>query len=97
MTQVQAQEKQRKKKEKPERKVRVATASQKGQVTIQKDIREEMDIEKGTKFALYREGDTIILKKLTIPSKEDFEELAEWGRKYAEEKGIKKEDVLEGD
>jgi len=30
-------------------------------------------------------------------SREDFEELEEWGREYAEKKGIEKEDVLEGD
>jgi len=100
MTQLQKkkEKKERKRRERElEEEVRVATASQKGQITIQKDLREEMNIKKGTKFALYREGDTIIMKKLELPTKEEFEELAEWGREYAEKKGIKKEDVLEGD
>jgi hypothetical protein len=37
------------------------------------------------------------MKKIDVPSEEDFEELVEWGTEHREERGITKEDVLEDD
>lgn len=77
--------------------VKITTTSQKGQVTIPKEIREKVKAEKGTKFAVYGSDDTVILKKVSVPSKEEFEELVEWGTEHAKREGISKEDVLEDD
>lgn len=77
--------------------IEIAETSSKGQLTIPKDVREALDVEEGTKFAVYGGSDTIVLKKLSLPSKKDFEELADWGEKHAEEKGITEEEVLEDD
>lgn len=77
--------------------VEVTTASQKGQVVIPQEIREKLQIREGTKFAVYGSGDTIIFKKLALPTVKDFEKLVDFGVKFAKEKGITEKDVLEGD
>lgn len=80
-----------------ESEVQVTTTSEKGQVVIPQEIREELGISSGTKFAVYGKGDTIIFKRLELPTPRDFEKLASFGRKFAKKKGIKKKDVLEND
>jgi len=56
-----------------------------------------MSIESGTKFAVYGRGDTIIFKRVELPTVKDFERLAKFGRIFAARKGIKEEDVLKDD
>ena len=80
-----------------ENEVQVTTTSPKGQVVIPQEIREQMKIESGTKFAVYGRGDTIIFKKMELPTVKDFEKLVKFGRNFAKEKGIKEKDVLEDD
>jgi len=46
--------------------------SSKGQVVIPQDIREEVHGYEGTIFAVVGTKDTIILKKITTPSKEEL-------------------------
>ena len=77
--------------------VETTKMSSKGQIVIPQDLREELDIEEGTLFAVIGTKDTIILKKLETPSKEslikDLENMAKQGRKRLESKGIKEEDI----
>ncbi|MDI6721174.1 MAG: AbrB/MazE/SpoVT family DNA-binding domain-containing protein [Candidatus Aenigmarchaeota archaeon] len=80
-----------------EKEVQMTTASAKGQVVIPQEIREELGIGSGTKFAVYGKGDTIIFKRVEVPTVKDFEKLASFGRKFAKRKGIKEKDVLEDD
>ncbi len=77
--------------------VQITTTSQKGQVVIPQEIRQQMKIESGTKFAVYGRGDTIIFKRVDLPTAEDFEKLAIFGRKFAIRKRIKEKDVLKDD
>ncbi|HLC77111.1 MAG TPA: AbrB/MazE/SpoVT family DNA-binding domain-containing protein [archaeon] len=77
--------------------VQMTTASEKGQVVIPQEIRDELGIESGTKFAVYGKGDTIIFKRVEMPTVKDFEKLAAFGRKFAKKKGIKEKDVLKDD
>jgi len=77
--------------------VEITTTSPKGQVVIPQEIRKHMGIETGTKFAVYGRGDTIIFKKVTLPTANDFEKLASFGRAFAKKKNIKEKDVLEDD
>ena len=52
----------------------VTTISEKGQVVIPQSIRKELGIKPKNKFLVYGRGDTIILKKLELPSlKEEWE------------------------
>ena len=80
-----------------ESEVQMTTTSPKGQVVIPQEIRQQMRIGSGTKFAVYGKGDTIIFKKVEMPTVKDFERLALFGREFAGKKGIKEKDVLEDD
>lgn len=80
-----------------EREVQITTTSPKGQVVIPQGIREQMSIKSGTKFAVYGRGDTIIFKRITLPTIKDFERLAKFGREFAKRKGIREVDVLKDD
>ncbi|MBI1972933.1 AbrB/MazE/SpoVT family DNA-binding domain-containing protein [Candidatus Woesearchaeota archaeon] len=77
--------------------VQITTTSPKGQVVIPQSIREHMKIDSGTKFAVYGRGDTIIFKRMSLPTVKDFERLASFGKTFATKKGIKEEDVLKDD
>ena len=46
--------------------------SSKGQIVIPQDVREELQVDEGTVFAVVGSGDTIILKKIVTPSKEEL-------------------------
>ncbi len=46
----------------------VTTISEKGQVVIPRSIRKELGIKPKNKFLVYGRGDTIIMKKLELPS-----------------------------
>ena len=80
-----------------EKEIQITTTSPKGQVVIPLEIREHMKIESGTKFAVYGRGDTIIFKRLELPTVKDFERLAKFGREFAAKKRIKEKDVLKDD
>lgn len=77
--------------------VELTTTSPKGQVVIPKGIREKLNIKEGTRFAVYGKKDTIIFKKVEMPTVSDFEKLVDFGVDFAKKKGIRKQDVLEGD
>ena len=72
--------------------------SSKGQIVIPRDIREELHADEGTVFAVVGGKDSVILKKIETPSKEELikelETIAKQGRKRLEKKGIKEEDIL---
>ena len=73
--------------------------SSRGQIVIPQDIREEIKASEGTVFSVVSAKDTIILKKVYTPSKEDLirelEAIAAEGRKRAEKLGIRESDVPE--
>ena len=52
--------------------VETVRMSSKGQVVIPQDIREEIHVNEGTIFAVVGTKDTIILKRITTPSKEEL-------------------------
>jgi len=45
----------------------VTTISEKGQVVIPQSVRKNLNIKPKTKFLVYGEGDTVILKKIELP------------------------------
>ena len=73
----------------------VTTISEKGQVVIPQSIRKELGIKPKNKFLVYGKGDTIILKKLQLPSlKKEWEDIFELMDKKAlkiSDKEIQKE------
>lgn len=77
--------------------VETTKMSSRGQIVIPQDIRDEMQADEGTVFAVIGNKDTIILKKLEKPSKKtlikDLENIAKEGRKRLESRGIKEADI----
>ena len=72
----------------------IVTMSSKGQIVIPKDLREQLGLGIGTNFVVFGEEDTVVLKKVNLPSaKEAFEKIHTWGLKLAKEKRWKEEQV----
>ncbi|MFA5772708.1 MAG: AbrB/MazE/SpoVT family DNA-binding domain-containing protein [Thermoplasmata archaeon] len=74
--------------------VTVTKMSSKGQIVVPQNIREMLGLKVGELFALFGEDDTIILKKIKLPSDAEFRALLKWGKIYARKKGISKGDVI---
>lgn len=71
------------------------TMSSKGQIVIPKDLRKELGIDEGTNFVVFGKDDTLILKKVNVPTaKEVFENVHKWGTALAKKKGWKESDVM---
>lgn len=79
--------------------VEVTRMSSKGQVVIPQKVREKVDADEGTIFAVAGGKDTIVLKKMASPSNEellhDLELIAGAGRKRLEALGFGEEDIPE--
>jgi antitoxin PrlF len=71
----------------------ITKLSSKGQVVIPTDIRESLNLETGTKFLIFGEGDTVILKKVGRPALNEIKTLFSNSRKIARKVGLKKTDV----
>ena len=77
--------------------VETVRMSSKGQVVIPQDIREEVHVDEGTIFAVVGTKDTIILKKIAMPSKEelikDLGLFAKKAKMKLQSKGIMEKDL----
>ena len=74
-------------------KIVITSMSSRGQVVIPLDIREHLGLKEGEKFVVVGEGDTVILRKVTMPSFKNFDKLLKKTQQFAKEKGITKSDV----
>ena len=75
--------------------VEVTSISSRGQVVIPQSVREKLKLHEGEKFVVVGEGDTIVLKKLEMPSFKGFDKLLKRTREFAKNRKIKPEDVDE--
>jgi len=74
--------------------VELTKVSQKGQVVIPQEIREKLGIKTGTRLAVFGAGDTVILKKIYIPSlEEEFLKVAQETIAIAKKRGVTEDDV----
>jgi AbrB family looped-hinge helix DNA binding protein len=77
--------------------VEVTKMSSRGQVVIPQDIRQRMALKNGDAFAVAASNDTLMLKKIKTPTKEEIlkelERLTSKGNKIARKLGIKEKDV----
>ena len=69
--------------------------SSKGQVVIPEDIRSKLGLTSGSRFVVLGENDVVILKAITPPSMQDFDEIINTARKQAKDAGLTKDDILE--
>ena len=74
-------------------KLEITSMSSRGQVVIPLDIREQLGLKEGEKFVVVGEDDTVVLKKITMPSFDNFDKLLQKTMRFAKEKGVTKEDV----
>ena len=73
--------------------VALTKMSSKGQVVVPKNIRESMGLVEGAVFAMYGDGDVLILKCVDTPSKTEMEAILKKGHDFARRSGIKPSDV----
>lgn len=74
--------------------VELTTLSSKGQVVIPQSVRDELDLKEGETFAVVGKEDTILLKRVDLPSKKElFGKVHEWGVTFAKKKGLKEEEL----
>ena len=71
----------------------VTKMSSKGQIVVPLAIRKMLKLKVGELFAMVGEDDTIILKKLKVPSENEFKMIMKWGKKYAKKMKISRQDV----
>ncbi len=67
--------------------------SSKGQVVIPEEIREQLGLRSGTQFVVLGERDVLILRAITPPSMDEFDDLIAAARKAARRTGMKKSEV----
>mgnify|MGYP001766640786 CR=1 FL=1 len=67
--------------------------SSKGQVVIPEDVRNALGLEVGTQFVVMGDGDTVVLKRLTVPAKSELRAMLVKVRSQARRAGLKSSDV----
>lgn len=67
--------------------------SSKGQVVIPETIRKQLNLKAGAQFVVLGEKDVVILKNISPPSMDEFDDLITQARKKAKNAGLKKSDI----
>ena len=67
--------------------------SSRGQVVIPEDVRGRLGLEAGVQFVVVGEGDVVILKTITPPSMDGFDNLIRRARQQARTSGMKRSDI----
>ncbi len=75
--------------------IEITSVSSRGQVVIPQSLRDKLKIHEGEKFVIIGEDNTIILKKLEMPSFSGIDNLLKKTREFAKQKGLKETDVEE--
>lgn len=71
----------------------VTRLSSKGQVVLPEAVRKKLHLTEGARFVVIGSDDTVILKRLEEPSREQFKELLKRSRAYAKRVGLTKKDL----
>ena len=66
--------------------------SSKGQVVIPEEIRERLGLKAGSQFIVVGDRDTVILKTISPPSMEEFDDLIAEARRQGRLGGLKRSD-----
>ena len=67
--------------------------SSKGQVVIPEEIRERLGLKPGTQFVVLGERGAVILKTISAPAIEQFDELVAEARRAARKAGLRRSDI----
>ena len=68
--------------------------SSKGQIVIPEEIRNRLGLKTGDKFLVMGDKDIVILKTLSNPSINQFDDLIREARKQAKATGLKRSDIV---
>ena len=68
--------------------------SSKGQVVIPEAIRKKMKLKSGTQFVVMGDKDVVILKSISPPSLDDFDDLIAEARRQARKAGMNQSDIV---
>lgn len=71
----------------------ITKLGERGQVVIPQSFRDEMSLHKGEKFMVLQRGDMLVLKRLSAPTKEDFENMLKKGHEHAKKHKLTEEDM----
>ena len=69
--------------------------SSKGQVVIPEEIRKKLGLETGTQFVVIGDRDVVILKSLSTPSMDEFDDLIGRARIQARKASLRRSDITE--
>ena len=67
--------------------------SSKGQVVIPEPIRQRMRLKPGVRFVVVGDDDAIVLRPITAPSLDEFDDLIAKARRAAREAGLRRSDI----
>lgn len=67
--------------------------SSKGQIVIPEEIRKRLGLQPGSQFVVIGEDDTVILKMVSAPDMNQFDELIGRARAQARKAGLKRSDI----
>ncbi len=73
----------------------IISLSSKGQLAIPADMRKTANLKSGDRFFIYQDGDSFVLKRIRVPSVEDFEKDLEESQAWAKEVGMKESDIYD--
>jgi len=74
-------------------KIATTKMSSKGQVVIPEEVRQALGLSAGSQFVVLGDGDVVILKKITPPLIEEFDEIIQAARQQAQAAGMKQSDI----
>ena len=67
--------------------------SSKGQIVIPESIRKRLNLKEGAQFIVVGEDDVVILKAITSPSMDAFDNLIKKARRQAKDAGLEPTDI----
>ncbi|HLC54503.1 MAG TPA: AbrB/MazE/SpoVT family DNA-binding domain-containing protein [Candidatus Nanoarchaeia archaeon] len=73
--------------------IEITSISSRGQVVIPQSLRDKLKIREGEKFVVIGEDNTIVLKKLEMPSFKGFDKLLAKTREFAKKNELKEANV----
>ena len=73
--------------------IEITSISSRGQVVIPQSLRDKLKIREGEKFFVIGEDNTIVLRKLEMPSFKGFDKLLAKTREFARKNELKESDV----
>ncbi len=71
----------------------IATMSSRGQIVIPQGVRDALSLDEGVRFLVVGDGDTIILKRLEVPSAQELRSLLTRSRRIAAQSKFKQSDL----